>query len=280
MFKTLLATIALLTALGIHADSEPKTCHHRTFDAALWTQSSVEWRAHCHQTYNLAQAALKKRLRDHQWTAATEQYADQERGEKAPAIIVDIDETVLDNSPYQARLVLDNDHYKDETWDLWVHQEAAYPVPGSLAFLSKAAQMGIEIFYVTNRKAHLEESTRNNLAKYGYPLSKSIDTVLMKNEKKDWLSDKGSRRALIAKTHRILMLIGDDYGDFSSAAKTDKKTREESSRSNQQNWGQGWFILPNPTYGSWKDAIVNFDRSLSAKLKAIMEREAFDPRLP
>jgi 5'-nucleotidase (lipoprotein e(P4) family) len=278
MSKSAIVFLSIVMSLVMMGQPENDATNHRTLDAILWVQCSAEWRAHCQQAFNLASRELSSRLEDSTWTAALEQSADDSREEKKPAIIVDIDETVLDNSPYQARLVLDGKTYTDESWKAWVNQCEASPVPGALPFLIEASRKGVEIFYVTNRKVELEESTRKNLAKFGFPLNAKLDTVLTKNEQPDWTSDKTSRRRLIAKTHRVLMLIGDDFGDFSGAARVDFRTRKEAGEAYGHLWGCGWFILPNPTYGSWQKSVVGFRRGLSPKAKSAFELNSLDPR--
>src|SRR5690606_11199373 len=132
-----------------------------------------------------------------------------------PAVIVDVDETVLDNSYYQARMIRDNTAYSEATWGPWVMEARATAIPGAREFAGYAAKKGVTIFYVTNRMSNLEEATRRNLAAEGFPLSTGVDTVLTRGERKEWsASAKGPRRAHVASTHRILLLIGDDLGDF------------------------------------------------------------------
>src|SRR5699024_4039422 len=80
-----------------------------------------------------------------------------------PAVVLDIDETVLDNSPYQARLIRDNARYDDVTWAEWVREEAARPLPGALAFTRAAAARGITVIYLSNRDHALDEATLANL---------------------------------------------------------------------------------------------------------------------
>ncbi len=270
----------LFFALSWQSNTGDTRAQHRTFDATLWVQNAVEWRAHARQAFNCADDVLGRLVADKNWTAALEQAADPERSKKHPAIVIDIDETVLDNSPFQARLILDKETYSSKNWKAWVDQADASPVPGARAFLAHATRLGIEIFYVTNRTADLEAVTRKNLALYGFPLNKNIDTVLMKGEKPQWKSDKGSRRQLIAKTHRIVMLIGDDFADFSSAARVDSQARLASETSSGPLWGRGWFILPNPCYGTWQKALIGFKSDLAADAKESVEINALDPRRP
>ena len=86
--------------------------------------------------------------------------------------------------------------------------------PGSLAFIKYANSKGVKVFYVSNRKAPQEEATRNNLKALGYPIDESEDTVLLKGEMDDWGSKKGTRRTVITQTYRLVMIVGDNFGDF------------------------------------------------------------------
>ena len=114
-------------------------------------------------------------------------------------MILDVDETVLDNSYYQARMIRDNTSYATATWDPWVMEAAATAIPGARAFTRYAEQKGVTVFYVTNRMANLEEATRRNLVSEGFPLHPTVDTVLTRGERPEWAaSAKGPRRSHVA----------------------------------------------------------------------------------
>ncbi len=251
---------------------------HPNLTATLWVQQSAEWRALCLQTWNTAAHQLSPLLHELEESAALEQAGDRKLKVKPPAIIVDVDETVLDNSPYQARLIMDQARYSDETWARWVKQEAAAPVPGSLRFLTAAARQGVTVFYVTNRLADLEDATRANLSRCGFPLAEDVDVVLMKGEKEGWTSDKSTRRKEIARTHRIIMLIGDDLGDFTPAARGHQSQRLAAAQAHTIRWGRQWFILPNPTYGSWQKTLPR--PSGNEEIPCAAWLRGLDPRRP
>ncbi len=276
MPRTASLLIALLLALSLRQTTEPAT--DPGLDATLWVQTAAEWRGLARQTWNGAADRLDGLLEESMAVAALEQAADGEAWARPPAIIVDIDETVLDNSPYQARLILAGADYDEESWDAWVEERRAAPVPGALAFLSKAAARGVTIFYVTNRKAHLEEATRANLLAFGFPLATEHDCVLMRGEREDWGKDKGSRRAFVAKGHRIVMLVGDDLGDFISSARSDLVTRGAMIQELGDRWGRSWFLLPNPCYGSWKEALTAFRGDLGPEASSELLLRQLDPR--
>jgi len=245
-------------------------------NATLWVQTAVEYRASALQAYELAGRMLEPALEDSSWTAALEQTGDY--AALPPAVVLDVDETVLDNSPYQARLILDRDVFGPRTWDAWVEERAAAAIPGALEFCLRAAEHDVTVFYVTNRDAHLEEATRDNLAALGFPLDADLDTVLTRGETEEWdTSDKAPRRRAVAAEHRILLLIGDNMGDFVSASEGSVAERMAFAREHREAWGSRWITLPNPQYGSWEGAVLGFDYSRPRQEALEVKRRALDP---
>lgn len=238
-------------------------------NATLWTQQSAEYRASAAQVYRAASRMLAQGLADPDWTAVTERTSDP-RG-LPPAVILDVDETVLDNSPYQAHLIVEGTEYP-RGWDEWVGEAVAPPVPGALEFTRRAAESGVTVFYVTNRDAHLEEATRENLERHGFPVAKDVDALLMRGEREGWGSDKSSRRGYVAGTHRVLILAGDDLNDFISVSQASIEERDRLEAEYATRWGERWFMLPNPAYGSWERALYGFDYELSPEQKRERKR--------
>jgi len=208
---------------------------------------------------------LAAALEDSSWTAAPEQRSDPSA--LPPAIIVDVDETVLDNSPFQARLIIEGREFNPQMWGEWVDQAAAAPVPGALAFTRQAAAQGVMVFYMTNRDAKMEPSTRRNLETHEFPLAPDEDVILTRGEHEGWGSDKSSRRAYVAARYRVLLLVGDDLADFVTVARSSAEERDRIAADYAAYWGRKWIILPNPTYGSWERALYGFDSSLSPEEK-------------
>jgi acid phosphatase len=228
---------------------------HENLNAVLWVQTALEYEASTLQAYRLAQLQLDAALADPSWTAAIEQKGDASK--LPPAVILDVDETVLDNSYYQARMIRDNTAYSEATWGPWVMEAGATAIPGAREFTQYAAQKGVTVFYVTNRTANLEEATKKNLVSEGFALAKDVDTVLTRGERPDWSAPaKGPRRAHIASSYRILMLVGDDLGDFVVDASGTPQERHLRTEPYRDWWGRRWIMIPNPTYGSWERAIV------------------------
>ena len=244
--------------------------------SVLYAQSSAEYEASNIQTYVNAKSALNRALNDLSWTAAIEQKENFK--DKPPAIILDIDETVLNNIPFQARSIINGQPYPTG-WLEWMLEESSDAVAGVSDFLEYAQSEGVKIFYVTNRIAVAEDATRNNIKKLGLPLDTDIDVLLMKNEN-GWTSDKVSRRELIAKDYRILLLIGDQLGDF---LPLDETTLELDSRKNladtyKHMWGSKWFMITNPMYGRWEASIYNNEYPDTEDELMQMRLEALKPK--
>ena len=228
----------------------------------LWVQTSAEYRALALATFARARTELDRALADRSWTAALEQQG--EIADLPPAIIADLDETLLDNSPYEADRIRVGGRFEPVSWNAWVTRARAAAIPGAAEFVHYAAARGVTVFYVTNRAAVLEEATRVNLAALGFPLAGDRDTLLMPGERPDWGSDKSPRRAEVARSFRILLLVGDDLGDFVSGARARPEERVALAESHSERWQRQWILLPNPYYGSWERALVDHERDLSA----------------
>jgi acid phosphatase len=245
------------------ASSAPAAAEPRPDDrlhALLWFQTSAEYRILAKNVYAQAKAALDRALADPAWTAVE---AEGNFAGLPPAVIVDVDETVLDNSPYEAESVRLARQYEPVSWKAWIDKAAARAIPGAVDFARYAVSRGVTIFYVSNRVAQLEDPTRANLVAVGFPVTEGIDTVLLPGEKPDWVSDKTSRRAHVAATHRVLLLIGDDLNDFTTGARTLPEERIAVAERHAARWGVSWFLLPNPDYGSWEAALSGHEKGLS-----------------
>lgn len=242
---------------------------HENLNAVVWMQTALEYEASALQAYRLAARQLDEALKDPSWTAAVEQTA--AASTLPPAVILDIDETVLDNSPFQARMVRDNTAYAEDRWSEWIQEKAAAAIPGAKAFTDYAVKKGVTVFFISNRTAAAEAATRANLEAQGFALDAKIDTVLMRGERPEWAtSPKGPRRAHVAASYRILLLIGDDLGDFVVNAAGTPEERRTRTAPNADWWGRRWIMLPNPTYGSWERAVIGADKDpVAARRRAL-----------
>lgn len=267
------------SAVGSSVGAEESSLDHHGLDATLWTQTSAEYQAAALQTFRLASLRLEQALNDSKWTAALEQDVTNMAG-LPPAIIVDVDETILDNSPFQARLITEGLPYGSATWKSWVEKAEAKALQGSKDFLHHADRLGVTVFYVTNRDADQEPATRLNLEKEKMPIDGSRDVVLMNGEN-GWTSDKTKRRQIIAESHRILLLLGDDLNDFVSGAKESTPgPRRKLAKDHQAMWGTKWFLFANPSYGSWEASLYRRDFALPEVEKVKLKRRHLVPAEP
>jgi 5'-nucleotidase (lipoprotein e(P4) family) len=222
-------------------------------NAALWMQSAAEYRASALQSYALAKRLLDLALADPSWSAVR----DAKSAGLPPAVILDSDETVFDNTGFEARMIQRGMKYDSAAWRAWVDEAAATAIPGAADFLAYAKSRGVTPFFVTNRKADEEPGTRRNLEKLGFPLGTSEDTVLVRGERPEWASgDKEPRRKYVASRYRVLLLVGDDLNDFVTARDLTVAERDAIMRDTAAEWGSKWIILPNAMYGSWEDAVA------------------------
>lgn len=245
------------SAFGAQAqEATQEPAQNDGLNASLWYQTSVEYKTTALSVYAGAQRLLDAAIGDHGWTAALEQ--DGNYSAKPPAIILDVDETVLDNSAYQSWVVTANTSYSSKTWAAFVEDAISTPTPGALELTKAAADKGVEVFYVTNRKAAEEAATIKNLQEYGFPYA-DADHVMVRGEKEEWGSAKATRRAAVAADFRVIMMFGDNFGDFTDDIDGSIDERLEVMDKYATYWGERWFMLPNPTYGSWESAAFGND---------------------
>jgi acid phosphatase len=231
-------------------------------EANLWTQRSVEYKGNALTVYALARFRLDQALADKKWTAApAEQKSDYEN--LPPAIVLDVDETVLDNSLYQVWSMKTGNPFNVATWNQFCNDKVARAIPGAVEFTKYADSKGVKVFYITNRAAEVEKSTRENMETLGFPVGGpgggNVDTFLMQNEKPDWGSKKGTRRAFIAKDYRILLGFGDNFGDFDDRYTSSEADRLKFFEESRERWGREWLVIANPTYGSFDAAPFAFN---------------------
>ncbi|MBK8499755.1 MAG: 5'-nucleotidase, lipoprotein e(P4) family [Flavobacteriales bacterium] len=240
-------------------------------DAVLWQNTSAEAYWLYRQSYEYASWKLESKLSD---IEDEKQMVDSLEWDRRPlAVIVDIDETVLDNSLYQVNAIRQGRTFDQNDWREWTDRATAKASPGAVEFLQEAASDGCEVFYITNRDVREEASTLKNLGDLGFPFADASHLLLM-----DGSSDKTDRRARVASTHRVLLLVGDQLRDF-----------DERFKDRTANHGRGvvdamsdslsehFILLPNPMYGTWRDAIQGkgTDAEKHARMKAWFESNGY-----
>jgi 5'-nucleotidase (lipoprotein e(P4) family) len=259
--STIVLAFALLSRVGSTAPAAPSVTAAGSLRATLWAQTATEHDACTLQAYRLAERQLGDALADGCWTADVAQAAAGGYQDKAPAVILDVDETVLDNSPAQARLLRevldgkrDSDTFDLKGWETWVSEHAAGALPGARHFLHTARDRGVATFFVTNRIDTQKDATIANLVAVG--IDATPDTVITSNDAAGRPSDKTSRRATIAASYRILLLIGDDLSDcVSGVRKVSPAERAAVLAAHRDYVGTRWILLPNAVYGSWLDSL-------------------------
>jgi acid phosphatase len=231
----------------------------------LWVKHAAEYEALTRQAYRAATDALPRFIADTSWSAVPEQ-GDAEA--LPPAVILDVDETVVSNVDFQLTFERPFENWKLDTWTKGVD---ATPVAGVKEFVEAARAQGVEVFFVTNRPCepiagHVSscpqrETTIHDIREVGIPVT--ADRVFL-SEERGWTREKLTRRLHIANTHRVIMLIGDDLGDFIACVRSSpnppcteaatSKSRRAAVEKYADYWGNGWYVLPNPMHGSWTSA--------------------------
>ena len=232
----------------------------------LWVKHSAEYRAVTRQVYAMAAAALPGFIEDDSWSAVEGQ---SDAGHLPVAVILDVDETVVSNVDFQLTFERPFENWKLEKW---TSETDATPISGVREFVESARAAGATVFFVTNRPCERIEgnedpcpqkrSTVDDIAEVG------IDTderYVMLSEERGWNREKSVRREHIAENYRVVLLIGDDLGDFVPCVRkkayapcTTRASAGDRQRLVDEHahlWGNGWYILPNPMHGSWTSAI-------------------------
>lgn len=222
--------------------------------AILYMQKAAEYRALAFQAFNIARIQLDADAKDRKKLPKAER--------KMPrAVVVDVDETVLDNSPAQAVQVKKRLPFIQENWTAWVNMRKAKAIPGAIDFLNYASRNSTRIFYVTNRIEAEKQPTIDNLKALGFP-DVSQETVLVKTAE----SSKEARRQSILQKYRIAILIGDNLDDLSNVfeRKSIDARFAEVDRTREM-FGRKFIVLPNAMYGTWEGAIYEYERLTEAQ---------------
>jgi acid phosphatase len=258
-FKSLTAQCllsCLLVARATAAEPEPSPDL-----AALWTANSAEYHALSRQVYRTASLALPALIENKSWSAIPYQTGAEDL---PPAIIMDIDQTVVNGVDFQLGY---ERPFSIEKFDGWNASHVATAVPGAPEFVKLARDSGVRVFFLTNRPCTdtAEAScvqkpiTVQDLHEAGMPAAGS--DVSLVGERPEWQSEKKVRRDYIAQSHRVIMLFGDNLGDFIPCVRRSplapctegatRASRHALTIEHNAYWGTGWFMLPNPMYGSW-----------------------------
>ena len=228
--------------------------------AILFMQKAGEYRALAYQAFNVARMQL-----DADFEKKNLKKLPKAERKRARAVVVDVDETVLDNSPHQAFIVINQMPFTPDVWTQWVNQRKAKAIPGAAEFLTYASQKGVKVFYVTNRDEIHRQATIDNLKQTGFP-DASDETVLVRATE----SGKEARRQKIMEKYRIVLLVGDNLNDLSSQFERksvpDRFVEVDKTR---EMFGRKFIVLPNVMYGDWESAIYEYKRASETEKKKI-----------
>jgi len=256
--KILVLTAVLAAFAGSTVRAQDAVPANDMLLATLWTQRAVEYKANALTVFSLARVRLDEALADGNWTAApAEQKGDYQY--LPPAVILDIYETLLDNSRYQVWMLKNDKSFSTKTWNEFCAAQISTAIPGAVEFAKYADSKGVKVFYITNRGAVTEKDTRENMQKLGFPMGGNIDTFLMQGEKPEWGGPKGTRRAVVTGDYRVLLNIGDNFGDFDDRYRTGEADRVKAFEADMPYWGKQWLMIANPTYGSFDTAPFGHD---------------------
>ncbi len=255
---TLLVLVCWICGIA-QEGKQPPANNESQVGAVLWMQTSGERAALSYQAFSLARMMLDRDLRS--------------RSRMRRAVIVDIDETIMDNSRNQAWLIKNNQAFNDQNWLAWVNRAEATAIPGAVEFLNYATSRGVRVFYITNRKVAEKEGTATNLRKLGFPRVND-ETLLVRTDTKS--SSKEPRRQSVSSKYRVVLLMGDNLNDFSDVFENAKTVagRMTVTDQNKAKFGSRFIVLPNPMYGDWENAIYDYNFKLSEEEKAAKRRTA------
>ena len=249
-------------------------------NATVWSQTALERDLVYRTVYRAAAQRLPAALADKTWDALPkEDRTGSVKGLK-PAIIVDVDETVLDNAPSTVRQIRDRADFDDTQWGAWVSERKAKPLAGAVEFLGDAAKQGVTVFYITNRDVEQTADTVANLRSAGFPVA-SDEQVLARGTALGGCAqnkEKSCRRQWVGRTHRVLMQFGDQVGDFVRIAENTPDGRRKVMAPYMDWVGERWFALPNPLYGSWESALFGKDDKTPAQRRTAKEAALDDAK--
>jgi len=248
---------AFLLFSTVAASGQQKADNTYIEAATLYQQASGEARALEYQTYVLARMLLDRDLGNR-------------RIKMRRAIIVDVDETILDNSRYQEMLIKQGVNYP-EGWTDWCNRAEATSIPGALDFLKYANSRGVRVFYITNRKIAEKDGTARNLKSLGFPEVNDETLLVRTNTETD---TKEPRRQSVASHYHVVLLMGDNLNDFSDVFEKSKTVaaRLDATEKNRSQFGTHFIVLPNAMYGDWENSIYDYNFKLNSEEKQAKRR--------
>lgn len=249
--------ILVISVSGFSQENISKS-EHSTM-STVWYQKSAEMKALYYQAFNIAMLKLEEKL----------QHAEEG---KQYAVVCDIDETLLNNSPFQGKLILENYFFSDSLWQEWTKLAKAEALPGALDFALFAASKNVRVFYLSNRSVDELEWTMKNMQEIGFPNVEEEFYLL-----KTTTSDKEERRSKVRENYEILLFCGDNLGDFSSVY--DHRGDDlgfDDIEEMKEMFGDKYIVLPNPMYGTWEKSIYGNTYGKSPEEKNKLRKEVLE----
>jgi len=250
------ATIAAFQLSTGCATSAPDRLIDQNTQAVLWMQNAGEYQALCYQAFALAEQAV-----------------DQAKEEQTEpwAVVVDLDETMLDNSPYASWQLLNAMPYGSATWNAWCDAGETPAIPGAVEFARHVIAQGGALFYVSNRSNETFDASLKNLQQLGFP-EVNETRLLLKTD----TSNKEARFQKIADAgYRVVLMLGDNLNDFPEIATYRKGNAERSAavEAHQSDFGHRFIVFPNPSYGDWEGGLIDGYHTLSAEEKLTVREQ-------
>jgi 5'-nucleotidase (lipoprotein e(P4) family) len=202
--------------------------------AVRWASESAEHRALFLEVYRAATVHVEKEAAG--------------RGPGRWGVILDADETTIDNSAYQRERALAGLGFDAESWRAWCARREAVPLPGAAAFLARVRALGGKIAIVTNRTGAECPDTEAVFREHAL----AYDVMLCKEGRS---SDKSPRFDAVARGTTpaglppldVVAFVGDNVQDFPGLSQEIRKQGDDAFAP----FGVRYFLVPNPMYGSW-----------------------------
>lgn len=249
------------TATNVEVDKSPLS--EQLMMSTLWMQKSAEAKYLQRQAFKLAEEKMKANTLS-------------DKSGRSLAIIVDLDETILDNSPYEARLVISGQTFSKESWKEWVNKSEADAIKGAPQFLRFADDLGLEVFYISNRDEDMLEPTIQNLQRLELPFADPAHVLL----RQGGFSNKYERRYMVKQQFQVVLLVGDQMTDFHQEPFTEQDDIDEGYVTPLLDSAQNFFVLlPNPMYGTFESNLYDGKKGLSDEAKVKIRRQALEPKM-
>ncbi len=245
LYTRLVVLIFAVVTLTVHAEtiSDHPSIYAKTITISenrsnQWMKS-LEYNLLCQQIFQNAKNRIDKLELSNTHSVMLEA---QTKLNLPLAIITDIDETILLNYEFQIETRKRGGKFSYDLFEEYITKKTAIATQGSIKYYQYLASKGIKVIYISNRHISSKDKTFEHLKELGYPIKDKND-LLLKGEMPEWKSDKSSRRLYIGSKYRVIQMFGDSLRDFSDG--------EEDILQNKDKFGLSWFIIPNPTYGTW-----------------------------